>query len=106
MASFAFISSFIIELSFTTRLSRPFLSFTFNVSDHLRHSFFSLSARRPAVSSAWLDAGIFGWIFDKPLRDGRHVRLERTRYRKVEHPGPYLAAVFKVVSDTARDKNE
>ena len=51
--------------------------------------------------SAWLDAGIFGWIFGKPLRDGRHVRLERTRYRKVEHPGSYLAAVFKVVGDTA-----
>ena len=66
-----------------------------------------LSARRPVVNcSAWLNAGIFGRIFGKPLRDGRHVRLERTRYRKVEPPGPYLAAVFKVVGYTAGDKNE
>jgi hypothetical protein len=67
----------------------------------------SVNTRRVAVSSiAWLDACIFGWIFGKPLRDVRHVALERARYRQVEHSGSCVAAVFEVVVDTTRDKNE
>jgi len=63
--------------------------------------------RRGAVGFIdWLNACIFGWIFGKPLRDAGHVRLERTRYRQVEHSGVCVAAVFEVVGDATGDKNE
>jgi hypothetical protein len=55
---------------------------------------------------AWLDARIFGWIFGEPVRDLGHVRLDRTRYRQVEHSGSYVTAVLEVVRDATRDKNE